>query len=84
MNNTILILIGVTIFALIINLPFGYLRTTRRKLSFLWFFYIHVPIPFIILLRVYGGLSNLYIPLMVGAAVTGQLIGGKFNKERVS
>ena len=35
----------VTMAALVLNLPFGYLRMNTRKLSFMWFVYIHLPIP---------------------------------------
>jgi hypothetical protein len=62
------------------NLPLGYLRQGVRKLSFKWFFYIHVSIPFIILLRMYMGLSYWFIPFSLGSAVAGQLAGGRFRK----
>ena len=68
--------------ALIGNLPLGYLRQGVRKFSFRWFLYIHVSIPFIMLLRLYMGLSYWFIPFSLGSAVAGQVIGGRYRKGR--
>jgi hypothetical protein len=64
------------------NLPLGYLRQGARKFSAAWFAWIHVSIPFIVLLRFQLGISSWYIPLSIGAAVGGQLVGGRFRKSR--
>lgn len=37
----------------LINLPFGYWRAHTRRFSWQWYLAIHLPIPFVILLRVY-------------------------------
>ena len=66
--------------ALIGNLPLGYLREGTRKFSFKWFLYIHISIPFIILLRMGMGLSYWFIPFSLGSAVMGQLIGGRYRR----
>ncbi len=79
-----LLILSVTIAAFILNLPFGYLRSTRKKLSFMWLFYIHAPIPFIFVLRTIGGISYKFIPVILCGAVMGQLLGGRINKDRVS
>lgn len=71
----------VTMAALVLNLPFGYLRMNTRKLSFMWFVYIHLPIPAIFILRNMAGLDYRFIPLMVAGAVAGQLIGGRLNRK---
>ena len=71
------ILAALTIAAFILNLPFGYLRGKTRKYSFLWFLYIHLPIPFIFLLRRYAGVDILFVPLIAAGAIFGQLLGGK-------
>ena len=76
-------LLLVLAFALLLNLPFGYWRQGLRKLSVPWFLAIHLPIPFIIALRIgmriplpwYGT-----VPLVIGSAVIGQLVGGRFRK----
>lgn len=70
----------VTFFALIINLPFGYLRSKEKRLSIMWFVYIHVPIPFVFVLRKYAGLDYRVIPVIVVGAIAGQFLGGRFNK----
>ncbi len=66
-------------FTTMINLPFGYLRGGVKKFSVRWFLYIHLPIPFIFLARVISGLDYRYIPIMVTAAVLGQLLGGRME-----
>lgn len=67
--------------ALVLNLPFGYLRMNTRKLSFMWFVYIHLPIPAIFILRNLAGLDYKFIPLMVAGAVAGQFLGGRLNRK---
>lgn len=71
----------VTLAALVLNLPFGYLRMYTRKLSFMWFVCIHLPIPAIFLLRNMAGLGYKFIPIIVAGAVAGQFIGGRLNKK---
>ncbi|MFV0346887.1 MAG: hypothetical protein ACK5IQ_11670 [Bacteroidales bacterium] len=51
-------LLALMTFAL--GIPFGYLRAGVKKLSFWWFVYIHLPIPFIILFRKYLGIPIYY------------------------
>jgi len=63
----------------LINLPFGYFRRREKKFSFKWFLYIHVPIPFIFLMRVLSHLDFRYIPLFVLAAVIGQVVGSRID-----
>jgi hypothetical protein len=77
-----LILLGLTLIALFINVPLGYLRQNYEKFSFAWYFYIHVSIPAIIYLRIKSGYSWKFIPLTIGGAIIGQLIGGAINKRR--
>jgi hypothetical protein len=73
---------GLILFAVIINLPLGYLRQNYEKFSFGWYFYIHISIPVIIFLRVKFGYSWKFIPLTLGGAVVGQLLGGIIHKQR--
>ncbi|MCK4739304.1 MAG: hypothetical protein KAT46_05090 [Deltaproteobacteria bacterium] len=79
-----ILLLGVTLAAFVLNLPFGYMRTSTKKFSVMWFLYIHLPIPFIFVLRKLGGLSYKIIPILVFVALLGQLLGGRFNKKRIS
>ncbi len=69
-------LLPLTLISFVINLPFGYFREGSRKFSVKWFLYIHLPIPFIIFLRLESGFSYKIIPILILAAVMGQLLGG--------
>jgi len=66
--------------AFIMNVPLGCLRQGTRKFSFKWFLYIHLSIPFIILVRLGLGISYWYIPFSIGSAVAGQIIGARLRK----
>lgn len=68
-------------FALAANLPLGYLREGADKYSFRWFLYIHLSIPFIIALRFTYGFGWRVIPLTIGCAVIGQLVGGRLRRR---
>jgi len=81
MDKSVLIA-ALTAFTLLINLPFGYLRGRSRKFSFQWILYIHLPVPLIIILRQMAGISYLFIPLMLAAAVTGQFAGGRLPVKK--
>jgi len=61
-----------------INLPFGAYRATVRKLSWQWFAAIHVPIPFVIILRLWFGLGWWFVPFTLASTITGQLLGSWF------
>ncbi|MBI5885792.1 MAG: hypothetical protein HZB85_04330 [Deltaproteobacteria bacterium] len=77
--NPVIVVIILMLAAFVLNLPFGYLRAPTKKFSVKWFAYIHLPIPFIIALRLLAGMSYRIIPLLIVAAIAGQLVGGKFN-----
>ncbi len=72
-------LLLVTIFVYLLNLPFGYWRANVKKYSFQWALAIHIPVPFIILLRIYSNIGfQLYTyPILVGIFFFGQ-VSGKF------
>ena len=63
------------------NIPLGYFRENSRKFSPRWFVLIHASIPFIIILRIVFGFSWHWIPLTLGCAVAGQLIGGRARRR---
>ncbi|MDA8414887.1 MAG: hypothetical protein M0023_14000 [Desulfobacteraceae bacterium] len=69
-------IVGLIIIAFVISIPCGYLRQNYKKYSFMWFLLIHLPIPFIIVLRLKLGLSWHFIPLSLGGSVAGQVVGG--------
>jgi hypothetical protein len=80
--NDVMLLGGLAAFTLILNLPFGLLRSKAKKYSLRWFLCIHLPIPFIYLLRRYLMFTASAIPLLVVAAVLGQIGGGKMNTQK--
>lgn len=80
--NEYLLLFGLIAVAVIINIPLGYLRQGVEKFSFAWYFYIHISIPLIIYLRIKSGYSWKFIPLTLGGALIGQIIGGRIRRKR--
>ncbi len=70
---------GLWVTTLVLNLPFGFLRSRVSKYSVRWFLYIHLPIPLIYLLRRMLMLRLSIIPLLVVAAVLGQVWGGRIK-----
>lgn len=68
--------------AFLISIPCGYLRQNYKKYSFMWFLFIHISIPIIVLLRLWLGLSWHVIPLTLGGTVAGQVVGGIINRRR--
>lgn len=81
--NNIYMLAGLVIIAVLLNLPFGYLRGRSKKFSWQWFLYIHLPIPIIIFLRVKASFDWRYIPFLVVGSVVGQLLGAMVHRKRV-
>ncbi len=65
----------------LINLPFGYLRSRAAKFSRQWMMAVHVPVPFVFMLRIFSGLNWTVIPLLVLSDVAGQIAGGKLRKR---
>jgi hypothetical protein len=63
--------------ALALNLPFGAYRATTRRLSPKWFLAIHLPIPFIFVLRVGAHYGYAFIPWLVLGALAGQIAGAR-------
>ncbi|OAT79342.1 hypothetical protein [Desulfotomaculum copahuensis] len=63
------------------NIPFGYWRSNVVKFSTQWFLAVHVPVPFIILLRVFSGIgwAPVSFPVLIGAFFSGQYAGGRLK-----
>lgn len=76
------VLAGLVLLAFIVSVPCGYLRQNFKKYSFMWFLLIHIPIPFIVLLRIKAGFGWQVIPLTLGGSVAGQIIGGIISRRR--
>ncbi len=78
-QNKFYIILILSAFTLLINLPFGYARARAKKYSVRWFLYIHIPIPIIFVARTISHIEIKYIPLFAFAAIAGQLLGGKLE-----
>ena len=75
-------LISMLTFAILSNIPLGYLRMGSPKYSLRWFIYIHLSVPFIIGLRITNNISWQIIPFSIGLAVVGQMIGSRLYRRR--
>ncbi len=73
----IALLLGVILIAFLVNVPLGRMRSRAAKFSWQWFVYVHASIPLIVGLRIGLGFGPSVIPLTLGAAVVGQLAGGR-------
>jgi ABC-type glycerol-3-phosphate transport system permease component len=80
--ESIILIIGLVVFTLIVSIPCGYIRQNFPKYSIVWWVLIHLPIPFIVLLRIKAGLNWHYIPLTLGGSVAGQILGGALSRRR--
>jgi hypothetical protein len=62
---------------ILINIPFGYWRTNVKKFSFQWIMAIHIPVPFIIVLRIYSDLGFAWYTYVftIASFFLGQRIG---------
>jgi hypothetical protein len=75
-------ILGLTLFAFVLNLPLGYQRQNYEKFSFGWYFYVHISIPVIIYARIKSGYDWHMIPLTLAGAVAGQIVGGRLHRKR--
>ena len=71
--------VGLT--ALLLNVPLGMWRSRTVKFSPAWFVAVHASIPVIVTVRILLGVRWVWIPLMIGLAVAGQLIGGVIRRR---
>lgn len=67
----------VSVVSLVTNIFLGKFRAMFRKMTFMWWLMIHASIPLIIPLRISLDTPNIAIPLFIGLAVLGQMIGSK-------
>ncbi|MCZ7356945.1 MAG: hypothetical protein O8C66_04325 [Candidatus Methanoperedens sp.] len=67
----------------LVNLPFGYIRGNATRFSRQWMMAVHIPVPFVFLLRIFSGLNWTVIPLLVLSDVAGQIAGGKLRKREL-
>jgi len=74
-------IIFVIVVTFILNLPFGWLREGVEKFSKQWFLYVHLPIPFIIALRIGLGIPWKFAPVLIAVAILGQFVGGRLRRQ---
>jgi hypothetical protein len=79
-------LLLVTSVVYLLNIPFGYWRENVRRFSLQWVLSIHLPIPPIIIIRIYSGIGFKFFtyPILIGAFFLGQLTGAHIYKWRVN
>ena len=78
-------LLLIALITFVINLPFGALRSRQKKFSLMWWVYIHIPVPIVILMRVYSdiGFAFYTYPVLVGAFFLGQFMGRKVLSGKI-
>jgi hypothetical protein len=73
---------------LLLNIPFGYWRGQAQSYSRQWFLAIHLPVPFVIAVRIASGLGWQFItfPVMIASFFAGQLLGSTLHHfaQRIS
>ena len=75
-------LIIVALLVFILNIPFGYWRANVKRYSAQWFLAIHIPVPFIIAMRLLAGIGFAWYTylFLVGAFFLGQKFGSVLMK----
>ncbi len=70
-------LIIVALLVFILNIPFGYWRANVKRYSAQWFLAIHIPVPFIVAMRLLAGIGFAWYTyvFLVGAFFLGQKFG---------
>ncbi len=70
-------LIIVSIIVFIFNIPFGYWRANVKKFSLQWILAVHIPVPFIIAIRIFGAIGFAWYTylFLVSAFFSGQSFG---------
>lgn len=74
----------VSVAVLLVNIPFGAWRESVKKFSFKWFLAVHLPVPLVILLRIYGEIGFAFYTyiFLVTAFFGGQKLGGFIYSKR--
>ena len=76
------IIFAVAAGVLVLNIPFGSWRAGVRKFSLQWILAVHLPIPFVVALRIFSGLgwSPVSFPFVIAAYLTGQYLGAALRR----
>jgi hypothetical protein len=85
MMNELLPICYTCLGTLLVNIPCGYLRAGYKKLSVMWFVFIHLPVPFVIYIRHLNGIDLTWTlaPFLFGSYFLGQFIGKKWRQVRM-
>jgi len=73
--STLWIILGISVFVVLINLPLGRFRAGAKKYSWRNFGCIFAPVPMVITIRLMMGLSIKIAPVFLVAAILGQRLG---------
>ncbi len=73
-------IIELMLMVFLINIPFGYWRFKAARFSRQWMMAVHIPVPFVFLLRIFSGFGLSAIPLLMLSFAAGQFAGGKLRK----
>lgn len=79
-----LIIIAISAFTLLINIPLGMWRGSVRKFSFTWFVAVHASVPVVIALRIWLDITSWAIPFLIALAIFGQNLGANVYKDKFS
>lgn len=73
----------ISIFVFVLNIPFGYWRANVRRFSAQWILAIHIPVPFIVAMRILGGIGFSWYTyvFLVAAFFLGQKFGSLLLKR---
>ena len=80
MDKTLMTVLGICLFTMIINLPFGYWRANVEKFSKAWFLAVHLPVPFVVAARLGFRVSFKFIPAFLFSYFLGQWLGARWNR----
>jgi hypothetical protein len=74
-------LLVVAAIVFLLNIPFGFWRAQVKKFSWQWILAIHLPVPIVVALRIYGDIGWHWItfPVLIGAFFSGQFSGAKLG-----
>lgn len=67
----------VSVVSVAINILLGRYRIRYRKMSVMWWILIHASIPLLVPLRIWLDTPVIAIPLFIGCAIIGQVIGSR-------
>ena len=76
------IIFAVAASVLVLNIPFGFWRAGVRKYSLPWMLAVHLPIPFVVALRIFSGLGwrPVSFPFVIAAYLSGQYLGAALRR----